>query len=560
MSDSLPSKMRGSELVGQALADQGVRDLFFMMGFGGPNSPGVRACIDRGIQAYYIRHEGPAAMAAHAYARITKRPGVCITPLGPGTTNALTGVVDANVDATPVLLIGSGIARQHTFLESFQEQDQMSMFEAACKATYRVEAAERIPEILAMALRTANSGRKGAVYVEIAGDLLQEQVETSRVVWPAKVVDPPRAAAPTEELARAAQLLRDAKRPLILSGSGVVWADAAAELETFVETTGIPLVTTPQTRGVVPEDVPLVLTASRNRAQREADVVLSLGTRANWINGHLRSPRFSDDAQFIVANIDPEEIGRGRDPEVGVVADAKVFLEQLTAELKGTGVSDEAQGWADRLIESDRSREPDRTVLSDAVPIEPNRLNEELRRVLPRDAVFIMDGYDSQDFARRWIPSLSEGNYLTTGPNATCGVGVPFAIGAKVAAPERPVFCLMGDGGFGWHGMEYDTLIRHNLPMVGIVVNNAGFTGRPAAEGVGRELGFQRYDLMVAGFGGHGEFVERPEDIAPALQRAIDSGKPALVNVCVDPEAQAGGGLLGGAVGAPIDVTYENKN
>lgn len=133
---------------------------------------------------------------------------------------------------------------------------------------------------------------------------------------------------------------------------------------------------------------------------------------------------------------------------------------------------------------------------------------------------------------------------MTSGPNGCMGVGVPFALGAKVARPDRPVFVLMGDGGVGWHGMEYDTLIRHELPMVGVVFNNAGFTARPAAAGTGRELGYQRYDLMVAGFGGHGEFVERPEDIAPALQRAVDSGKPALVNVCVDPDAQAGGGLL----------------
>jgi acetolactate synthase-1/2/3 large subunit len=160
--------------------------------------------------------------------------------------------------------------------------------------------------------------------------------------------------------------------------------------------------------------------------------------------------------------------------------------------------------------------------------------------------VFIIDGHETLEFARRWIPSLSEANYLTSGPNGCMGIGVPFALGAAVARPDRPVFVLMGDGGFGWHGMEYDTLIRHDLAMVGIVFNNAGFTARPAAQGTtGRELGYQRYDLMVAGFGGHGEFVEHPDDIAPALRRAIASGKPSLVNVCVDPEAQAAGGLLG---------------
>ena len=517
-----------------------------MMGMGGPHSPPVRSCVDAGIATYYVRHEEAAAMAAHAYSRLTKRPGVCCTPLGPGTTNALTGLTNALLDAAPVVLIGGGPNRADWGLEAYQEQDQLSMFRPACKNVYRVELAQKIPEILAIALREANSGRKGPVYVEIAGDVLREEVDLSRLVWPSRNAPPARAAAPDAELNAAVALLRSAERPLLLTGSGIVWADAADTLARFVDATGIPLVTTPQTRGVVPEDHRLALTASRSRAQRDADVVAVVGTRANWLNGHLRAPRFAADARFIVANIDPDEIGRGRVPEVGMVADAGVFLDQLAERLmvKG-GINGAARAWADKLIANDLAKEPDRETLSQAVPVAPLRLCEEVRRVLPRDAVFIIDGHETLEFARRWIPSLSEANYLTSGPNGCMGVGVPFALGAAVARPDRPVFVLMGDGGFGWHGMEYDTLIRHGLPMVGIVFNNAGFTGRPAAMGTGRELGYQRYDLMVAGFGGHGEFVERPEDIAPALQRAIASRKPALVNICVDPEAQAAGGLLG---------------
>ena len=539
--------VRGAALVGRALADQGVTDLFFMMGIGGPHSPAVRSCTDAGIAAYYVRHEEGAAMAAHAYSRLAKRTGVCITPLGPGTTNALTGLTNALLDAAPVVLIGGGPNRADWGLEAYQEQDQLSMFRPACKRVFRVEVARKIPEILAIAVTEANRGRKGPVYVEIAGDVLTEKVDSARIQWPDPATTPPRAAAPDAELNAAVELLRTAERPLLLTGSGIVWADAAEKLARFVDASGIPLVTTPQTRGVVPEDHPLALTASRNRAQRQADVVVSVGTRANWLNGHLRAPRFAADAKLVVANIDPDEIGRGRVPQVGVVADAGVFLDQLTDRLIADGgINASARAWADVLVGTDLAKEPDRETLSDAVPIDPLRLCEELRRVLPRDAVFIIDGHETLEFARRWIPSLSEANYLTSGPNGCMGVGVPFALGAAVARPDRPVFVLMGDGGFGWHGMEYDTLIRHELPMVGVVFNNAGFTARPAARGTtGRELGYQRYDLMVTGFGGHGEFVERPEDLAPALQRAIASGKPSLVNVCVDPEAQAAGGLLG---------------
>ncbi|CAN3127955.1 thiamine pyrophosphate-binding protein [Mycobacterium sp. smrl_JER01] len=537
--------VRGSDLVGRALTDQGVTDLFFMMGIGGPHSPPVRSCIEAGISTYYVRHEEGAAMAAHAYSRLTKRPGVCCTPLGPGTTNALTGLTNALLDAAPVVLIGGGPSRGDWGLEAYQEQDQMSMFRPACKNVHRIELARRIPEVLAIALKEANSGRKGPVYVEIPNDVLFEEVDPALIDWPAPAAPPARAAAPEAELDAAVALIRASERPLLLTGSGIVWADAAAQLAKFVDATGIPLVTTPQTRGIVPEDHPLSLVASRNRAQRDADVVVSVGTRANWLNGHLRPPRFAADTRFVVANIDADEIGRGRVPEVGVVADAGVFLDQLAERLAvAGGISDAARSWADDLVMKDLAKEPDRETLSDAIPIAPLRLCEEVRRCLPRDAVFIVDGHETLEFARRWIPSLSEANYMTSGPNGCMGVGVPFALGAKVARPDRPVFVLMGDGGVGWHGMEYDTLIRHELPMVGVVFNNAGFTARPAAAGTGRELGYQRYDLMVAGFGGHGEFVERPEDIAPALQRAVDSGKPALVNVCVDPDAQAGGGLL----------------
>lgn len=183
--------VRGSDLVGRALTDQGVTDLFFMMGIGGPHSPPVRSCIEAGISTYYVRHEEGAAMAAHAYSRLTKRPGVCCTPLGPGTTNALTGLTNALLDAAPVVLIGGGPSRGDWGLEAYQEQDQMSMFRPACKNVHRIELARRIPEVLAIALKEANSGRKGPVYVEIPNDVLFEEVDPALIDWPAPAAPPP---------------------------------------------------------------------------------------------------------------------------------------------------------------------------------------------------------------------------------------------------------------------------------------------------------------------------------------------------------------------------------
>ena len=198
MADEAP--VRGADLVGRALADQGVTDLFFMMGIGGPHSPAARSCVKAGIATYYVRHEEGAAMAAHAYSRLAKRPGVCCTPLGPGTTNALTGLTNALLDASPVVLIGGGPNRGDWGLEAYQEQDQLSMFRPACKNVHRVELARRIPEVLAIALREANTGRKGPVYVEIAGDVLTEKVDLARLQWPEPAGKPARAAAPEAEL------------------------------------------------------------------------------------------------------------------------------------------------------------------------------------------------------------------------------------------------------------------------------------------------------------------------------------------------------------------------
>jgi thiamine pyrophosphate-dependent acetolactate synthase large subunit-like protein len=537
---------KAAELVGPALRLLGVKDLFFMMGLAGPDSPPVRSCEAAGISTYYVRHEEAAAMAAHAYSRLTKRIGVCVTPLGPATTNAITGIANAHLDASPVLLIGGGPRRGDWGKEAYQEQDQMSMLRPVTKAVHRVELPQRIPEVLGIAIQQATSGRKGPVYVELPGDVVHTPVDLDRIHWPDPPGALPRPAASGTDLARVVSMLAACERPVVVSGSGVLWSEANAALQSFVDASRIPLVTTPQSRGVVSEDHPLVLTASRNAAMREADLVLTIGTRANWINGHLKPPRFHVDAQFVVVNVDAGEIGRGRTPEVGIVGDAGVVLEQLTAALS-PDLTQRWESWTDRLSsrDADAAARPEPELDSDEVPIHPLRLCREIREWLPPDAIFIVDGHETLEYARRSIPARGEGGYLTTGPNGCMGVGVPMAIGAKVACPDRPVIVLMGDGGFGWNGMEFDTAVRHHLPLLGIVNNNAGFTARTAALGVGRELGFQRYDRVVEALGGYGEFVEKPNAIRDALDRAAASGKPALVNVCTDPDAQAAGGLLG---------------
>ncbi len=540
--------IRGEQIIGQAFKNEGVDTIFFMMG--GPTSGTAASCLEQGMQGIYVRHEQAAAMMAHAYARVTGKPGICITPSGPGTANAVTGLANAWGDAAPVIAIGGSAPMRTTTMESFQEMDQLAMMKPVVKAAYRVDIAQRIPEYISLAFREAMDGKKGPIYLDLPGDILSAKVEEERLYWPENYRVNSRPAGDPALIKKAIELLSQAKRPIIVTGSGILWAEAGGELQRFVEASGIPFYTTPQGRGAVPEDHTRAFPAARSMAFREADVVLVIGARANSMLSFLRAPRFSADAKFINVNLDGTEIGHNRAVDVGIIGDAQLVLQQLTEEAAGKIDGSQETEWVAQLSAKQRSNEERSASLlhSDVVPVHPLRLCKEVREIITRDTILVVDGHEILNFARQSIPIYSAGTSLNAGPHGCMGVGVPFGIGAKAARPDKPVLVLSGDGAFGWNGMEMDSAIRHNLPIVVVVSNNAGFTskqtGRSTASNlgmgnVGRDLGYQRYDKIVEALGGYGEFVENPADIRPAIERAMASGQPALVNVCTDPEAQA---------------------
>jgi len=540
--------VRGEQVIAQCFKNEGADTIFFMMG--GPTSGTAGSCLKLGMKGIYVRHEQAAAMMAHAYSRVTGKPGICITPSGPGTANAVTGLANAWADAAPIVAIGGSAPMRATTLDAFQEMDQVAMMKPVVKAAYRVDIASRIPEYVSLAFREAMDGKKGPVYLDLPGDILAAKVEEEKLYWPDNYRVESRPAGDPALVRHAIELLAQAQRPLIVTGSGILWSGASAELRRFIDVTGIPFYTTPQGRGAVPEDHWRAFPAARSMAFREADVVLVIGARANSMLSFLRAPRFSPDAKFINVNLDGKEIGHNRGVAVGIIGDAKLVLQQLTAEAAGKFNPQQETTWAAQLAAKQHSNEERSASLlhSDKVPIHPLRLCREVREIISRDTILVVDGHEILNFARQSIPVYEAGASLNAGPHGCMGIGIPFGIGAKVGRPDRPVVVLSGDGAFGWNGMEMDSAIRHNVPIVVVVSNNAGFTsrqtGRATASGmgvdnVGRELGFQRYDKMVEALGGYGEFVEKPDDIAPAIKRAIASGKPALVNVCTDPEAQA---------------------
>ncbi len=533
----------GSEVLAQALRSQGVDTLFYLMG--GPMLETEAACIKLGIRAIDTRHEQAAALAAHAWTRVTRRPGVCMGCSGPGTTNLVTGVANAFTDCAPVVAIGGSSPRVFLGMEAFQEIDQVAIMRPVTKWAARIYDAKRIPEIVATAFRQATAGRPGPVYLDLPGDILGEKVEEESVVYPPAWRPAPRTLGDPGAVREAITLLARAERPVILGGSGVWWSDGATAFQAFVEATGIPFYTTPIARGLVPEDHALAFLNARTKAFTEADVVLAVGTRFNWMIQFGRPPRFAADLKVVHVDIDPTQLGQNRAVDVPIAGDARAVLEQLRAEAEGRIDPRRYAGWAGKLrtLDAEKSAEMDKALSSDATPIHPLRLCKEVRDFLRRDAILVVDGQEILNYGRQAIPTFVPGHRLNSGAFGCMGVGLPFGVGAKVARPDAQVVVLHGDGSYGLNAMEIDTAVRHKIPVLVVISNNGGWTAdapwtRPLPK-PGRYLGHTRYDKVAQELGAHGEYVEKPHEIRLALERAWASGKPAVVNVITDWKARA---------------------
>jgi thiamine pyrophosphate-dependent acetolactate synthase large subunit-like protein len=537
--------LTGSDLVARALHKQGVDTFFYIMG--APMLSVESAALALGLRGIDVRHEQAAALAAHAYARLRNRPGICMAASGPGTTNLITGVAHAFVDCTPVVALGGSSPASQTHYGTFQEIDQLAMMAPCTKWCDRVQHAYRIPELVNRAIREAMSGKPGPVYLDLPADVLFAEADEKQVEWP----DPwdsnkrPRPTANSAEVHSMVDLLMTAEKPVIVSGMGVLWSEAESELQAFVETSGIPFYTTPQSRGAIPEDHDYCYLTARATAFREADLIFIIGTRMNYIIGHAAPPRFNADAKLIRIDIDAQEIATSpRRLDVGVVADAKVALAQLTDAIKNRVSPGSFSAWRDRLRGQNRSKldEQETILANETTPIHPLRLCRELRDFMDRETILCVDGQEILNYARQVIPTYRPRHRLNSGTFGTMGVGMPFGLGAKAACPDKPVIVLHGDGSFGMNAMELDTAVRHKLPILTIISLNGGWTGDPKKERPGRDLGYTRFDKMAEALGGYAEFVEKPADIRPALERgmaAVNKGQPALVNVVTDWRARA---------------------
>ena len=541
------AELTGSEILAKCLKKEGIEDLFFIMG--GPMLLAEATCVKEGIRMIDVRHEQAAAFMCQAYSRLLQKPSVCMAASGPGVTNLITGIANAMIDCCPVIAIGGSSPISQFGRQVFQEIDQVELMRGCTKHVDRIHNLKRIPQQVNFAIQKAMSGKPGPVYLDFPGDILYQKIEESEVDWSfaGRPLLDSRPLGDPRQVSKLVDALANAKQPLIVSGSGVIWSQAWEEMQKLVDAAGIPFYTTPQGRGVVPDDHPYCYLSMRSTAFRDADLILVLGTRMNYIIGHASPPRFGGNAIISRIDIDPAEIATAaRYVDIPIVGDVKQVLNQLLDGLKGKVTSDTYKAWRTKLSEGEAAKRAGAGAnkYAEDGDIHPVRMLEEVRDFMDRDAILCVDGQETLNYGRQTMPTFAPGHRLNSGPFGTMGVGLPFGVGAKVAKPNTQVIVVHGDGSLGLNAMELDTAIRHKIPILVVVSLNGGWTGDPKREKPGRDLGYTRFDKMCEALGGYGEYVTKPEEIRPALERAkvkVNEGMVALVNVRTDYRARFAG-------------------
>ena len=542
--------LTGAQLTTAQLKREGIEIIFSLNGghiFGIYDS-----CIDAGIRILDVRHEDAAVHMAHAWSRFTDGIGVACVTAGPGLTNTTTAVANAWVAASPLVLIAGRVPTKQFDLGALQDVDQGSILRVITKSGYCALEGRRIPEYVHAALRLAQTSPYGPTYLELPTDVLREHVENEPLVEPCARRASARPRPDLLAINAAVQILERAERPVIIAGSGVMWSRAYAQLLAFAERIEAPVLTTSLARGAMPLRHPLSLGAARSWLLARADAIVVVGARFNYQLGYGRPPRFSEKAAIIQIDTALQELGRNRTVDVMLQGDAAASLEELAAAISYRA---DPRAWLNeaRTHDSNARAALEARAMSSATPIHPLRLCREVRRAVPPDSIIILDGGDILSFGRLMVELPGPMQFLDPGPFGCLGVGLPFTNAAKLARPGHPVVCITGDGALGFHVMEFDTAVRHKLPIVVVVSNNAAWGIEAASQRldfgedriVGTMLRDSRFDRIADALGGYGQRVTDPAGIGPAIKRALESGKPSLVDVvtdarCMSPDLQRG--------------------
>ena len=529
------------------------------------NVPGIpitdlgRFMQAEGMRVLSFRHEQHAGYAAAMAGFLTKKPGVCMTVSAPGFLNGLTALAHATTNCFPMILISGSSEREIVDLQQgdYEEMDQLAIAKPLCKAAYRILHAADIGIGIARAIRAAVSGRPGGVYLDVPAALLGQTMEaTAGAASLVKVIDAaPRQIPAPESIERALNVLRQAERPLIILGKGAAYAQADEQIRALVEKSGVPYLPMSMAKGLLPDTHPQSAGPARSLVLKEADVVLLIGARLNWLLSHGKGQTWGTaPKKFIHVDIEPREMDSNVEIVAPVVGDIGSCVDAL---LEGMGDSwpGAPAAWAEAVNtkrETNVARMAPR-LQNNNVPMDYHGALGVLRNVIAErpDAILVNEGANTLDFTRSIIDMHKPRKRLDVGTWGVMGIGMGQAIAAAVET-ECPVLAIEGDSAFGFSGMEVETICRYNLPICIVVFNNGGiYRGTDVNPSGGSDVATtvfvkgSRYDKMMEAFGGVGYHVESPDDLRRAVNEAMDAGKPALINAVIDETAGTESGRIG---------------
>jgi acetolactate synthase-1/2/3 large subunit len=535
-------KITGGQLLVQALKAHGIRRLFTIPG--APLFPAYEACLDEGVEVLTGRHESALIHMAEGWSRATGEPSVVLVSPGPGLANSVAGISIAFAECSPVIVLSGIDVPANLGRGGRQELPQVAMCAPIAKWSSLLSSNKRIPEYIDKAFRIATNGMPGPVQISITSDLFSSLVEVVDNVSPRANTEPTAAAqAEPAFIQQALELLSGAERPLIVAGAAAFWSHAGELLRQFVETVKIPLFTVEQARGIVPDShlycfgdgygtVNMVA-----QLEGRADVLLLLGERMDHAFAYGNC---FGQAKIIHICPDANEIGKNHPIECGVACDTRAVTAQLL-EAARTRTWAEPAEWLAMLRETRgaQAARVEKMATSILPGVHPARIALEVEAMLDEQSILAFDGGDFSSWARYCITARRPGGWLASTVLGHLGVGLPYAMGAKLAFPEAKAVCMTGDGALGFSVMEMETAVRYGIPVVIVVANDAAYGVEVFYQQkwfgpdrvVGTELTNTRWDLLAESLGAHGEYVDDPEQLRPALERAFASGKPACVNV-----------------------------
>jgi oxalyl-CoA decarboxylase len=550
-----PAMTDGFHLIVDALKLNGIDTIYGVAGI--PITDLARLAQAEGIRFIGFRHEQSAGNAAAIAGYLTQKPGICLTVSAPGFLNGLVAVANATTNGFPMIQISGSSDREIVDLQQgdYEELDQMNAAKPYTKAAFRVNKPEDIGIGIARAIRAAVSGRPGGVYLDLTAEVLGAALDANAGVESlVRVVDPaPRQIPAPESIERALDLLANAERPLIILGKGAAYSQADSDIRSFIEKTGIPYLPMSMAKGLLPDNHPQSAAAARSLVLAQADVVMLIGARLNWLLAHGKAPRWSPTARFVQVDISPTEIDSNRPIAAPVVADIGSAMSAFLSMLKPGQIQPQT-AWI-KTIEERKQHNIERMAARLNGNPSPMNFSSALRAVRDfladkPDIYLVNEGANTLDFGRDIIDMHEPRKRLDSGTWGVMGIGMGYAIGAAVTG-GKPVVAIEGDSAFGFSGMEIETICRYSLPIVTVVFNNGGIyrgddVNRSGAADPSPTILMRsaRYDKLIEAFGGTGYHVTDPQGLTKALAEAVASGKPAIINCVIDPTAGTESGHL----------------